>query len=61
MTDCSHWWIIETAVGPTSPAKCKLCGEEREFQNSFNDHAWFKTGQRRFADDPAYLKRRGDD
>ena len=31
---CPHHWIIETANGPISKGKCKLCRVEREFNNS---------------------------
>ena len=31
---CRHHWIIESPHGATSHGVCKLCGEEREFQNS---------------------------
>ncbi len=33
-THCPHHWIIETANGPTSQGKCRLCREVREFSNS---------------------------
>ncbi len=33
-TPCPHHWVIETANGPISKGKCRLCGEEREFNNS---------------------------
>ena len=33
-THCPHHWVIETPEGPVSIGKCKLCGEEREFNNS---------------------------
>ena len=33
-THCPHHWIIESAAGPISKGKCKLCGETREFGNS---------------------------
>ena len=32
---CRHYWIIESASGPTSKGVCKFCGEEKEFQNSW--------------------------
>lgn len=32
-TGCSHYWIIESAVGPTSNGTCIICGEERVFRN----------------------------
>ena len=30
---CTHYWIIEPAVGATSIGRCKHCHEEREFSN----------------------------
>jgi hypothetical protein len=32
---CRHYWVIESASGPTSKGVCKICGEEKEFQNSW--------------------------
>ena len=32
---CRHYWVIESASGPTSKGVCKFCGEIREFQNSW--------------------------
>jgi hypothetical protein len=37
---CRHHWVIESPHGATSPGTCKLCGEEREFQNSAQDTLW---------------------
>ena len=31
---CAHHWIIERAAGAASKGKCRMCGEEREFDNS---------------------------
>jgi len=31
---CHHYWIIESADGPTSKGVCKFCGAEKEFYNS---------------------------
>jgi len=31
---CAHHWVIETPSGPVSQGTCKVCGEEREFENS---------------------------
>jgi len=36
-TPCRHYWNIEAADGPTSRGVCKVCGEEREFLNSWSD------------------------
>ena len=30
---CRHHWIIEAPRGTLSTGRCKLCGEERQFQN----------------------------
>jgi hypothetical protein len=32
---CRHHWIIETPSGPFSKGVCKLCGEERVFENLY--------------------------
>ena len=34
---CAHYWVIESANGPTSRGVCKFCGEQREFRNSWYD------------------------
>ena len=36
-TPCRHYWVIESASGPTSRGVCRICGEEREFLNSWSD------------------------
>lgn len=36
-TACRHYWVIEVASGPTSRGVCRICGEERVFQNSWTD------------------------
>ena len=33
---CRHYWIIESADGPTSKGVCRFCGVEKEFFNSFS-------------------------
>ena len=30
---CTHYWMIEPHLGPTSLGVCRLCGAEREFNN----------------------------
>jgi hypothetical protein len=32
---CTHTWVIDPPNGPTSEGHCKLCGEKREFRNSY--------------------------
>ena len=40
-TQCAHHWIIETPDGPLSKGVCRLCGEERDFNNSTDDkYTW---------------------
>jgi len=34
--DCVHYWIIESANGPTSWGRCKRCGNYDKFQNSYD-------------------------
>ena len=34
LSPCTHNWIIETSYGPTSKGVCRLCRDEREFDNS---------------------------
>lgn len=34
---CSHHWLIEPALGPTSEGICKFCGEKRTFLNIVED------------------------
>ena len=38
-TACRHYWLIEMPEGDTSKGRCKLCGSEREFSNSFVGHS----------------------
>ncbi len=33
---CTHHWVIETPDGPVSIGRCRVCGEEREFNNSLD-------------------------
>ena len=35
MTEHTHHWLCEPPAGATSKARCKTCGEESEFANSF--------------------------
>lgn len=37
--ECNHYWIIETANGPSSMGECKYCHKRREFLN------WFPEGR----------------
>ena len=40
-TECSHHWSIEPPNGTMSIGNCKLCGEKREFRNSFEYSSWY--------------------
>ena len=37
--ECSHYWIIEVASGPTSEGVCKFCGAKKEFLNSMPEYS----------------------
>ena len=39
---CRHYWLIESANGPTSTGFCKYCGVERVFHNSPPEYAFSK-------------------
>ncbi len=38
--ECRHYWIIESAQGPTSRGVCKFCGVEKEFHNSWPGYSY---------------------
>jgi len=54
-TACRHYWTIESADGPTSRGICKVCGEEKEFLNSWLD-ASYKGKDPRVLDLPNMLE-----
>ena len=31
---CAHYWLIESANGPTSYGICRICGARKEFLNA---------------------------
>lgn len=35
LSNCPHFWLIDTPDGPTSTGRCKYCGEVREMSNVF--------------------------
>lgn len=37
---CVHHWVIETPSGANSLGTCRICGEQREFQNYVSDFVW---------------------
>ena len=37
---CSHFWVCEPPNGEFSDAKCKKCGDETQFRNSFERKKW---------------------
>ena len=37
---CQHQFVIDTPAGPSSRGVCRLCGEERQFQNYIEGSAW---------------------
>ena len=34
MSDCVHYFLVDTPNGPTSDGRCKHCGEVRTFCNT---------------------------
>ncbi len=50
---CPHYWVIESANGPTSHGICKICGEKREFRNSWYE---FVAAKKHGADSPEIAK-----
>lgn len=40
-TGCKHHWIIDPPNGAVSKGRCKACGEEQEFRNSFEYSSWY--------------------
>ena len=37
---CRHQWLIDSPAGPSSKGVCRLCGEERDFQNYIEGSSW---------------------
>ena len=37
---CRHQWLIDAPAGPSSKGVCRLCGEERQFQNYIEGSSW---------------------
>ena len=37
---CRHQWLIDSPAGPSSKGMCRLCGEERDFQNYIEGSSW---------------------
>lgn len=37
---CSHHWVIEAAIGPSSAGVCRNCGARREFRNYVEAPYW---------------------
>jgi len=46
---CTHYWVIDSPKGPSSEGFCKLCGQKKEFKNSFPTSGWERDGQERFS------------
>jgi hypothetical protein len=40
---CTHHWVIEPPNGAVSRGKCKHCGIDQEFRNSFEYSSWYGT------------------
>jgi len=56
VADCSksstgaHYWIISGQNGAKVPGKCKYCGEERLFKNTFEPEGNPTIGKYRYRD-----------
>ena len=37
---CRHQWVVESPNGPVSTGVCRLCGENRQFQNYIEGSSW---------------------
>ncbi len=37
---CRHYWVIDSAGGPTSKGVCRVCGVQRQFKNYLEDAPW---------------------
>ena len=37
---CAHQWLIDTPAGKFSKGTCRLCGEEKQFQNYIEGTSW---------------------
>jgi hypothetical protein len=37
---CVHVWLIDPPNGPTSGGTCDLCGEVKQFKNSYEISYW---------------------
>ncbi len=40
VSECKHYWMIDSPNGPTSEGVCKICGERSEFRNSMQGSGW---------------------
>jgi hypothetical protein len=38
---CVHHWVIDPPNGAVSQGSCKVCGEAKEFRNSFEYSSWY--------------------
>jgi len=38
---CVHHWVIDPPNGAVSEGRCKVCGEKKEFRNSFEYSSWY--------------------
>ena len=64
-SECRHYWLIDSANGPTSRGICKFCGEEKDFYNSVPEFTLYKraekkTGQSDPSDQPRNNGRGGE-
>ena len=49
--ECQHHWVIAKPSGPVSRGKCRVCGEEKDFQNFMENAPWSRAKGKRPAKD----------
>ena len=54
--ECQHHWVIAKPSGPVSRGKCRLCGEEKDFQNFMENAPWSRAKGKRPANDARRTK-----
>ena len=40
VSSCRHQWLIDTPDGPSSKGVCRICGENKQFQNYIEGSTW---------------------
>lgn len=40
LSDCQHYWVIDSPRGPESRGVCRKCGAKKAFLNTFHSYYW---------------------